>query len=290
MSNSWFGRWVPPLKETEDKPDFALLEKRIVEITAGDEEAAKNMDAIKANLTNLSFMRAGCIMPRQLDEAALDKLKDYFRNLRMIQRRVSSSRIVFKWRCSITPRGGGMFSNDPAVCKGGLGLEMRAVAHQMAVCCAGIASRLAESDELTKASKWFKNAYHLFNYARDCIEVDLTKDCELNRDLKPDVLLALSRVMLAQAANIFLRVMADATIKKFDRESDPAKKHERERLVSQHCAIQHHTTPHFLTVHLLQMFHYNSVANITYRVAREKMVPLCSSYPAAALECVVLEQ
>jgi hypothetical protein len=247
MSNSWFGRWVPPLKETEDRPDFTLLEKRIAELTAGDEEAAKNTDAIKAEIAKMSSMRAACIMPRQLDEAALERLKEYFRQLRMVHRRVSSSKIVFKWRCSITPRGGGMFTSDPAVCKGGLGLEMRAVAHQMAVCCAGIGSRLAESDELPKANKWFKNAYHLFNYARDGIEVDLAKDCELNRDLKPDVLLALSRVMLAQAANIFVRVMADAAIRKFDKESDPSKKHERERTVGLQRNVLRRTAPHCLT-------------------------------------------
>ena len=148
----------------------------------------------------------------------------------MLHKRVPSSKIVFKWRCTLTPRGGGVFSSDPSVSKGGLGLEMRAVAYQMAVCCAAIGARTSESDELPKASKWFKNAYFLLNYARDNIEVDLHKDCELNKDLKPDVLLALSRVMLAQAANIWHRVMSDAIVAKRDA-SASALKHAYEKQV-----------------------------------------------------------
>jgi hypothetical protein len=232
--SSWFGRWVPPIKVTEDKPDFSLLEKRITELISLDDQAAQHADALKAEVAKLPTMRAACVMPRQLDEAALDRLKEYFRFLRMLQKRVPSSKIVFKWRCSITPRGGGLFSHDPSISKGGIGLEMKAVAYQMGACCAAIASRLADGEGLAPAAKWFKNAYFLFIYARDSIEVDLLKDSELNRDLKPDLLLALSRVMLAQSANIFARVMSEAAVNKYAKEGDPTKKHERERMVRVH--------------------------------------------------------
>jgi hypothetical protein len=221
---SWFGRWVPLVKQSEDKPDFTLLEKRIAELIAGDAEAAQHADALKAEVAKLAAMRAACVVPRQLDEESLDKLKAYFRLLRMLHKRVPSSKIVFKWRCTITPRGGGVFSSDPSVSKGGLGLEMRAVAYQMAVCCAAIGARTSESEELPKASKWFKNAYFLLNYARDSIEVDLHKDSELNKDLKPDALLALSRVMLAQAANIWHRVMSDHIVSKRDASASALKR------------------------------------------------------------------
>lgn len=232
---SWFGRWVPLVKQSEDKPDFTLLEKRIAELIAGDAEAAQHADALKAEVAKLAVMRAACVVPRQLDEESLDKLKAYFRLLRMLHKRVPSSKIVFKWRCTLTPRGGGVFSSDPSVSKGGLGLEMRAVAYQMAVCCAAIGARTSESEELPKASKWFKNAYFLLNYARDSIEVDLHKDSELNKDLKPDVLLALSRVMLAQAANIWHRVMSDHIVSKRDA-SASALKRDYEKQVRPACS------------------------------------------------------
>jgi hypothetical protein len=243
---SWFGRWVPLVKQSEDKPDFTLLEKRIAELIAGDDEAAQHADALKAEVAKLSTMRAACLVPRQLDEDALDRLKEYFRLLRMLQKRVPSSKIVFKWRCTLTERGGGVFSSDPSVCKGGLGLEMRAVAYQMAVCCAAIAVRSSECDELPKASKWFKNAFFLFNHARDNIEVDLHKDSVINKDLKPDVLLALSRVMLAQAANIWHRVMSDHIVQRRDAIPSPpaAQKHDYEKQV--HIL---HTSPPSVALH-----------------------------------------
>ncbi len=239
MSNPWFGRWVPPLKRTDDKPDFSLLDKRITELIAGDDEAAQHADALKAEVAKLAAMRAGCIMPQQLDEAALDRLKQYGRILLMLHKRASSSSIVFKWHCTITPHGGGLFMSDPAVCKGGLGLELRAVVYQMAVCCSAIAARLSEGEEAVKAAKWFKNAYFLFNHARDGIEVDLHKECTLNRDLKPDVLFALSRVMLAQAANVYQRVMSQAIKTRFEREPEGARQHPREQRVR---ALQPHAT------------------------------------------------
>ncbi len=271
MSKSCFGNWVPLLKQTVEAPDFTLLEKRISELIAGDEDAAQHADALKEQVLKLASMRAACIMPRQLDEAALEALKEYFRILRMLQRRVSSSKIIFKWRCTLTPQGGGLFSSDPSVSKGGLGLEMRAVAYQIGVCCAAIASRLSEGQDagdLPKAAKWYKNAYFVFNYARDFIEVDLLKDCELNKDLKPDVLLALSRVMLAQAANVFQLVMTEATIARYGKITDPVQQHEKEKL----------------------LFQFAIMANITYRSAREKIIPLFAEYPPATLECTILEQ
>lgn len=283
MSSSWFGRWVPPLKETEDRPDFSLLDKRITELIAGDPDMEQHADELKAEVAKLSSMRAACIMPRQLDEAALEKLKEYSRILRMVHKRVSSSNIMFKWRCSITQRGGGVFTSDPSICKGGLGLELRAVSYQMGVCCAAIAARLSEGDELKTAPKWFKNAYFLFIHARDGIEVDLHKECTLNRDLKPDVLLAISRVMLAQAANVFQRVMSAHAIDKYEG------KHEREKMVRVQSLLLLPVASWSL-VTLVQLFQFAVVANATYRVAREKMHPLLADYPAGTLECIVLEQ
>jgi hypothetical protein len=268
MSSSCFGNWVPHVKHTEDTPDFTLLDKRIAELIAGDDDAAQHADALKAQVAKLPAMRAACIMPRQLDEAALEALKEYFRILRMLHRRVPSSKMVFKWRCTLTPRGGGLLSKDPSISKGGLGLEMRAVAYQIGVCCAAIASRLSEGQESSKAAKWYKNAYHVFNYARDCIEVDLQKDCELNRDLKPDVLHALSRVMLAQAANVFQLVMTESAIAISEKKTDPLQKHEREKA----------------------LFQFAILAHMTYRTAREKIFPFFAEYPPATLECTVLEQ
>ena len=228
------GRWVPLLKKTEDKPDFSLLAKRIDELIAGDPQAAQLADELKAEVANVATMRAACIMPQQPDEMALERLKQYFRKLLMIKNCVPSCSMVFKWVCTVTPRGGGVFTSDPAVCKGGLGLELRAVAYQMAVCCAAIAARMAEGEQeqAKEASKWFKNAYFLFNHARNNIEVDLHRDSELTRDLKPDVLLALSHVMLAQNAGVFNHVISQAAKAKFAKKSDAVEKHEIEKTVS----------------------------------------------------------
>jgi hypothetical protein len=220
-----------------------LLDKRIAELIAGDAEAAQHADALKDEVAKLAPMRAACIMPQQLDEAAVDRLKEYSRILLLLHKRVPSSTIVFKWHCTITPHGGGLFTSDPAVCRGGLGLELRAVAYQMAVCCAAIAARLSEGDEAVKAAKWFKSAYFLFHHARDGIEVDLQKECSLNRDLTPDVLFALSRVMLAQAANVYQRVMSQATKTRYDREAEPARQHPREQKVCTRALQPHATTP-----------------------------------------------
>ncbi len=74
---SWFGRWVPLVKQSEDRPDFTLLEKRIAELIAVDAEAAQHADALKAEVAKLAAMRAACVVPRQLDEESLDKLKEY---------------------------------------------------------------------------------------------------------------------------------------------------------------------------------------------------------------------
>ena len=148
---------------------------------------------------------------------------------------------------------------------------MRAVAYQTGARCAAIASRLSEGQQpgdLPKAAKWYKNAYFVFNYARDFIEVDLHKDCELNKDLKPDALFALSRVMLAQAANVFQLVMTEATIAKYDKVSDPVQKHDKEKT----------------------LFQFAIMAHISYRTAREKIFPFFAEYPPAALECTILEQ
>jgi hypothetical protein len=279
MSVPWFGRWVPAPKPTEDKPDFSLLEKRINELIAGDAEAAQHADAIKAEIAKLATMRAACIMPRQLDEAALDNLKQYFRILLMVHKRVPSSNIVFKWVCTVTPRGGGVFTSDPAVCKGGLGLELRAVAYQMAVCCAAIAARLAEGEQeqAQQASKWFKNAYMLFNHARDNIEVDLHRDSALNRDLKPDVLHALSRVMLAQAANVFVRVMSGALIQKYEK-PETKNKHERERAVRVLVSLLPVSRVRKSILTPPQLFQWDAVAHAT-----------CTALPLTHTPCIRID-
>ena len=41
---------------------------------AGDAEAAQHADALKAEVAKLAPMRAACIMPQQLDEAAVEAL------------------------------------------------------------------------------------------------------------------------------------------------------------------------------------------------------------------------
>ena len=155
------GQWLPFLKKTNATPDFSPLRKRCTELVTRTATGTAAARELSDALAHLESMRSECITPTTLDQASLSKLKQYCRSLRMVHKRVSSSKIDFNWHCSVTKPGGGFFTKDPSVCKGGLGVELIAVLYQMGVCCAAIAARLSEGDEEAKkqSPKWFRNAY-----------------------------------------------------------------------------------------------------------------------------------
>ena len=63
----------------------------------------------------------------------------------------------------------------------------------------------------------------MFSFARDNVEVDVSSGSALNKDLNPDVLSALSSMMIAQAANVFYRVMSDNAVHMNGKEHNPVK-------------------------------------------------------------------